>query len=61
MSKEIRADRFISKEGDLETIKPICKECNNSILDGGLSCKIHNPISVQIKLNKVKCEDFEEK
>ena len=61
MEKDIRADRFISKEGDLNFIEPQCRLCSNSNLDNGLYCNIHDNISLQIKLNKIKCEDFEKK
>lgn len=61
MEKDIRADRFISKEGDLEFIRPQCRDCSNSNLDNGLYCDIHDTISLQIKLNKVDCKDFKQK
>lgn len=58
--EEIREDKFIYQEGDIDVVVPQCKKCGNSYIETGLKCEIKT-IDMDIRLNKIKCEDFKEK
>ena len=55
--EEVREDKFSFEPTDVKVIKPQCKTCERCIIDNGLRCSIYNRIPMEVRMNKVKCED----